>query len=245
MRSQRAMLILNLLLFTCNLLGQNKPNSDDAMDLLQGMFEPDSRTNMTFVNYGLCPPQYTNVISNTNLFTPGDEKLFNEILVNYKNVTTNSGPPGSVLIGLTKTNGYCVAHFAYTNSDAHEDITFADPAAATARSGGGYNEFISGISASPLARFRTKSEDGYDAIINPPDASQISTIFFGQIKSGKIDGLFVVFENDHCETLLRFVKGMAVGRWFEWDVRRDNSLLEIKIKSSLDYFQYMNREIKN
>src|SRR5664280_2019698 len=51
-----------------------------------------------------CPPEYTNTLSNTNLFTPEEQKLIGDVFVKYKNVTTNSGPPGSILIGFYKTN---------------------------------------------------------------------------------------------------------------------------------------------
>jgi hypothetical protein len=40
------------------------------------------------------------------------------------------------------------------------------------------------------------------------------------------------------------VDGKAVGKWLQWDTYTDNHLLEVKIKSSLDYFKYMTREIR-
>jgi len=220
-------------------LGQKKP-SDDSKSIWQDLFEPDSRTNMTFISYANCPPQYTNVIANTNLFTPSEQRSLEEILSKYKNVTTNSGPEGTVLTSLEKTNNYYIAHFSYINSDAHEDIIFGDRSA-EARHNGNYNDFIAGLGLS-LAKFRTKDGNGYDATISH-SSDKFST--FAQIKQGMVNGLFVDFSNDHCQDLLRFVDGNAVGEWLQWDTYTDNHLLEVKIKSSLDYFKYMTQEIKN
>jgi hypothetical protein len=42
-----------------------------------------------------CPPAYINLLSNTNLFSPNEEKQIREVALKYKNVTTNSGPAGT------------------------------------------------------------------------------------------------------------------------------------------------------
>lgn len=219
--------------------GQNKP-SDNSKSIWQDLFEPDSQTNMTFISYTNCPPQYTNVISNTNLFTLDEQKLLKEVLFKYKNVTTNSGPTGSVLTGLEKKNNYWVAHFSYTNLEAFEDIIFGDRST-EARHNGDYNDFIAGLGI-PLAKFRTKDGNGYDATISR-SSDMFST--FAEIKQGKVNGLFVDFSNGHCADLLRFVSGNAVGQWLQWDTYTDNHLLKVKIEAPLDYFKYMTREIKN
>jgi hypothetical protein len=243
------LLVLTVWLFAGDLFGQTNlfpwsQGSSEAVEMLEGLFAPDSRTNLLFSAYSNCPPQYTNVISNTNLFTTEEKRLISEVLVKHKHVTTNSGLPGSLLIGLTKTNGYCVAHYTYTNSGAHEDITFganSDPG--LARFGGGYDEFITGVSTSPLARFRDKNGDGYDITINPSDVDGASSFIFAQIKHGKVNGLFVTFDNDHCETLLHCSEGYAVGEWLEWEAA--DRLIKITIKSPLNYFKYMNQKIQN
>ena len=73
-----------------------------------------------------CPLKYTNLLSNTHLFSAGEQKLIRDVMVNYKYVSTNSGPPGSVFLnwGLRErkmpwTNEiYRVACFGFTNSTA-------------------------------------------------------------------------------------------------------------------------------
>ncbi len=40
-----------------------------------------------------CPPEYTNAISNTNLFSVEEQKFLEEIPTKFGRVTTNSGPP--------------------------------------------------------------------------------------------------------------------------------------------------------
>jgi hypothetical protein len=222
----------------CSIFAQDH-SARDTESLLRDLFEPDSRTNLIIKGYTACPPRLTNVISNTNLFTPSEQKLLKEIQFKYKDVTTNSGPLGTVLTGVEKISNYYVAHFSYTNSDVHEDIIFGDRSA-EARHNGNYDDFMAGFDV-PLVRYRTKDGNGYDATI-----SRSSDKFwtFAQIKQGKVNGLYVDFSNDHCQNLLHFVDGKAVGNWLQWDTYTDNHLLEVKIKSSLDYFRYMTQEIK-
>ena len=79
-----------------------------------------------------CPLMYTNVLSNTNLFTPAERELLLSMSAKYQGVTTNSGRPGTVLVGLSRAvfhlAGYdresVLTHFAYTNSAAREDVAF-------------------------------------------------------------------------------------------------------------------------
>lgn len=234
----QCLILISILLSVGRLLGQNH-ELEDEKGMLQTIFEPDSRTNMVFVFYTNCPPRYTNVISNTHLFTLEEQKLLKEALSKYTSVTTNSGPAGTVLTGLEKTNNYYVAHFSYTNLNAHEDIIFGDRTA-EARHNGGYDDFIA-ASGLPLARFRTHDGGGYDVTIS---RSSDKTWTFARIKQGKVNGLFVMFQNDHCENLLHFVDSKAVGKWLEWDTYSDNRLLEVKIKSSLDYFKYMTQRVE-
>jgi hypothetical protein len=239
MTTQRSIIALSLLLSSSQLFARP---ADDLVSMLGEMFEPDGTTNLTIVSYSNCPPQYTNVISNTNLFTAAEQKLLQEVLAKYKGVTTNSGPPGSVLTGLDRTNSWWVAHFSYTNSGAHEDITFGD-ASAEGRFNSTYDGFVAGLT--PFARFRNNRGDGYDVRMGRPDVDRLSSTMVAQIRQGVVNGLFVDFENDHCETLLRFVNGKAVHQWFTWDVRRGNRFVLITIKSPLDYFKYMGQEFKN
>jgi hypothetical protein len=229
-----------LFLATGCCFGKNK-TSEEPEDMLQVLFEPDSCTNMTFIIYTNCPSEYTNVISNTNLFTPIEQSLLKEIFYKYKNVTTNYGPYGTALTGLLATNNYWVAHFTYTNTDAYEDIIFGDRSA-EARHNGSYGDFVAHLGL-PLAQFRAKGGDGYDVAIDISNDWKVCT--FAQIRHGKVNGLFILFSKNNCETLLRCVDGKAVGNWLEWDTYSDNRLIEIKIKSHLDYFKYMTQEIRN
>jgi hypothetical protein len=226
-----------LLLLTGHVFGQ-KHELEDRVGLLSDLFDPDSRTNMTFIFYTNCPTRYTNVVANTNLFTPLEQTMLKEVVSKYKTVTTNSGPVGTVLNSLEKTNDYYVAHFSYTNLDAHEDIIFGNRTAEAGHNGS-YDDFIAD-SGLPLARYRTAGDgNGYDVTINPSDG--FST--FAQIKHGKVNGLYVMFQSGHCKDLLRFADGKAVDKWLEWDIYTDNRLLEVEIKSSLDYFKYMTQRV--
>src|SRR5208282_4493353 len=77
-----------------------------------------------------CPVKYTNRLSNTNLFSLEEQKSLKTIPIKYRNVTTNTGPPGSVLTRLDNAafgednKEGIVAHFSYTNSVAQEEIVF-------------------------------------------------------------------------------------------------------------------------
>ncbi|HUB87590.1 MAG TPA: hypothetical protein VMB22_06830 [Verrucomicrobiae bacterium] len=226
---------LGLLFFAGQLFGQDKPPSD-LIPFMTELFAPDSQTNMTFIIYDKCPPKYTNVVSNTNLFTPSEQKILEKVLSKYKYVTTNSGPPGTVLVGLDKTNGYYVAHFDYTNLNAHEDITFGDRSAEF-RHNRDYHEYIAQFSPYPLARFRTQGGDGYDVIISSDE------IIYVQIEHGEVNGLYVDFHGDHCENMLHFIDGKAVNEWLSWGGNEDY-ILEIKMKSPMDYFRYMTQKIE-
>ena len=78
-----------------------------------------------------CPLEYTNIISNTNLFTPDEQKLLKEIPLIYSKVTTNSGPLGSVFIDYHAkpiessygTFWYWTSRFQFTNSDVIDEVT--------------------------------------------------------------------------------------------------------------------------
>src|SRR5208282_5875986 len=94
-----------LLLFVDNLFAADSPDR-----LFIPFLDPASQSNVTvtvssmFANEAPCPPDYTNSLSNTNLFTMDEQKMIKEALVKYKNVTTNSGPPGTILVDCYKTN---------------------------------------------------------------------------------------------------------------------------------------------
>ncbi|MCX6917380.1 MAG: hypothetical protein NT167_30820, partial [Verrucomicrobia bacterium] len=164
------------------------------------------------------PPAYTNVISNTNLFTPAEHDLLTALPLKYRTVTTKCGPPGTILVGVTNLSSSLTARFQYTNSDACEQVTFA------------------GMKS---ARFRTADNDGYDVDVDMRNGAILN---FRQIKKGVANGLLVSFYGDHCATWMRFADGKAVGKWFMWGA--DNSLLiQAEFKEPYDFLKHA-RKIK-
>ena len=158
-----------------------------------------------------CPPEYTNLLSNTNLFPLDEQKKIREVTLKYKNVTTNSGPVGSVFkeFGLrqlkyadsTGTNSQLwVACFAYTNSEDQEEIW----------SYYGQN----------IVKFRTEAGDGYDAMFR-----NNFLITYMEYKHGLPDGLFVFahdpmysYADEHCAMWTRFIKGKVLGKFIVWQM---------------------------
>ena len=145
----------SLLLLAGGLFGQT-----NQIRLFLPFLDKESQSNVIVTVFDLfgggqpSPSEYNNVLSNTNLFTPKQQKLIKSVLVKYQKVTTNSGPAGTVLTGFYKTNFFVkerdnkveieqwVARFQYTNFEAHEMIYF----------GAGIRQ-----------EFRTKANDGYNA----------------------------------------------------------------------------------
>ncbi len=223
MKLQYICLILNLLLSAYKLLGQTNSTRQPAIMFLDAA----SQSNIVVIVDGQehsqpCPLKYTNLISNTNLFTPTELSMLKEIPLKYKNITTNSGPPGSVLVGLDKTNGDWdwVARLQYTNTDAHEDIMLG----------------ARGL----LAKFRTASDEGYDVTIYnyKTSATGISDIDFEQIRHGATDALVVTMHGDHCTWLMHFADGKAIGKWFVWgqeSYEAGKLIIEAEFKQPYDY----------
>jgi hypothetical protein len=213
-------IILGLdLLLMVNLFGQTNQIKQPLIDYL----DPDSQTNLVVIRNGEgsfpCPPQYANLLSNTNLFSPAEQKLLQEVRSKYNNVTTNSGPPGSVFASLNKdTNGYWVALFRYTNSDARDEVTF----------GGRF-----------VAKYSDKTGNGYEFNITPIGGNEKPDIGFVQLKQGIPNGLCVGLSGDgHCLSWMHYSNGMAVGKWLEW--MRDNGLsLEAKFKTPYDFQKHL------
>ncbi len=191
---------LNFLL-AVNLFGQAETSKQPLLDTL----DADSQTNVLVIrNEGSplppCPPEYTNLISNTNLFSAAEQILLHEIVQKYKDVTTNSGPAGSILVGLNKdTNGFWVANFQQTNSDVRDEITFS---------------FVK-----KRIMCLNKNGDGYGASVEYLfGKSDDATVDVCQFKHNLRDGLIVSFYNNgHCLTWMRFSNGLAIGKWLEWN----------------------------
>jgi hypothetical protein len=165
-----------------------------------------------------CPPEYTNVLSNTNLFTPDEQKLLKAIPLLYGNITPTSGPPGSVLVHLDWfrkwLNGGKV-RFQFTNSDMRDDMAF--------------NPF----GQAGIHYVRNKAGDGYDinfiggsGFVGPGPEFQLT-----QYKHGVQDGLWVAMHDDHCMRWMRFSNGLAVDQWLLWEPNGDKLSIWVKFKA--------------
>jgi len=140
--------------------------------------------------------------------------------VKYKNLTTNSVLPGSVLAGLHKdARGSWVALFRYTNSDAQDVVTFGR-----------------GISA----RYSNKAKDGYTVDISSPGGNAKPDMGICHLKADMPDGLSVMITGDErCLNWLHYSNGLAIGKWLEWE-RLDNGLsLEAEFKTPYDIKKHL------
>jgi hypothetical protein len=182
-----------------------------------------------------CPPAFTNLLSNTNLLSSADQKLIKEVVLKYKNVTTNSGPSGSKLMGrvmrqysfLGETNTFPVARFAYTNSlDLEEIASLFD------------NKEI-------IARFRTPAGGGYDIL-----AMNGMLMQYQEYKNGVLDGLYIYLNNpnqpntdyDKCYFYIRFENGKAANKYITWD--EDGKIaFELEFKRPLDILKYSRQKM--
>jgi len=193
-----------------------------------------------------CPIEFTNALSNTNLFTPKEQKIINELFNKYQNTTTNSGPAGTVLAGLYRTNitvstidrkveiEQWIARFQYTNFDAHETISFGK---------GGIG-----------VEFRTKANDGYDAALTCVGDGTL--LHFTEIKQNLFNGVKAVFNDNHPQGLTwdyrranfkggrlteyrQYTNGMVLGKYFMWNSQNGNLMLEANFKEPYDFEKHM------
>jgi hypothetical protein len=226
MKLRHIILGLSLLFFAGNLFGQ----TNQVKKIFVPFLDEESQSNVviTVSDFGSeqpSPLEYTNLISNTNLFTPKEQKLLEEVFIKYKNyqdLTTNSGPPGTVLVGLYKTNFIIpiihktneqwVARFQYTNSEAQEEVRLGN-----------------GIAM----RYFTKTGDGYIVGIGNSGGDLGLRLF--QIKQrGVLDGLQVDFVNNRLQLYMHYTNGKAIGKYFMWNPRNGNLILEAEFKEPYD-----------
>jgi hypothetical protein len=188
-----------------------------------------------------CPLQYTNVLSNTNLFTLEEQKAIQEVFVKYKNVTTNSGPPGTELVGLYKTNYIVkamnkdwpvekwIANYQYTNSGTKEEIRL-----------GGNMLF---------AKFRTESNDGYN--VNISSTGSGPTLRFIEFRKGLVNGILVEFANTHqswtndyrqdefegcpVDEYRQYTNGLVLGNFLMWNPKNNNLVLEAQFTEPYEF----------
>jgi hypothetical protein len=189
-----------------------------------------------------CPIEYTNILENTNLFTSKQQNILRAIFTKYANVTTNSGPQGTRLASLVKTNFVIegaynrsakvenwIARYDYTNSEDHEVIT---------------------IGRSLRAEFRNKFNDGYDVFFNRTGSGTL--LGFAEVKRGELDGILVEFNDGHSQgtswnfrradfsearlfEYKQFNKGFVLGRYFMWNPSDGRLLIHAEFKEPYDW----------
>lgn len=188
-----------------------------------------------------CPEACSNVLSNTNLFTTETRKLLEEVFIKYGHVTTNSGPPGTVLIGLRKTNFLVkalnnsvgvtnwMASYQYTNLEAQEEIAFGK-----------------GISA----KFRNKANNGYN--VNFVRTGNSTRLRFTEIKADLASGTFAEFDdahpqgtnwdfklanfsNGHLIEYRQYTNGFVFGRFLMWNLRNGKLTIDAEFKDPYDW----------
>jgi antitoxin component YwqK of YwqJK toxin-antitoxin module len=202
-----------------------------AEQLIFPLLAPECQSNLVItvdMNHPKpCPLEYTNTLANTNLFSAAEQRLLREIAVKYKNVTTNSGPPGTIFkmwgMRQRKFQQYSkiipVACFVYTNSADREEIAslFGD------------QRYI-------LGKYRTPTGDGYDVIVVHDALLQ-----YQGYKNGVLDGLCVQIygegNENRCVTWTRFSKGKAIGKFIMWG--DDGKIVaEVEFKEPFDFLKF-------
>jgi len=207
-------------------------------------FDEQSQSNVVVTVCNLngqpCPLEYTNTISNNYLFNSDQQKEIEGIFVKYRNVTTNSGPDGTVLasfyktntivkaMGRSFTNKLLIAGFQYTNLDAHEEITFGH-----------------GI----LAEFKNRSNDGYHvSFTRTGDGTLLS---YTEVKHGMINGLLArfvdihaqgmtwdykraSFDGNHLEEYGQRTNGLVIGKYFMWNPQNGDLVIQADFKQPYD-----------
>ena len=239
MKLKHFIAIFCLAVLTSNLSGQTNHPAKKIIRSLNAA----SQNNIEVIASGnmddevACPPELTNVISNTNLFTLDEQKLLNQTLSNYINVRSNFPPIGSVLVSYRATplrvywgtNWQWVSRFQSTNSDLSDEVS----------QGGDLFRH----------KVRNKAGDGFDFNI-VPDAPSDSGFgggsgpegWFQQIKHGVKDGLHVeIVHGDHCSQWMRYSNGMAVDKWLIWDANKPDLILWVKFKEPYDISRFQNK----
>jgi hypothetical protein len=241
MKTLLLILSAGLLIFTVDLRGQT-----NQARLFLPFLDKESQSNVV-VSLGFnaeqpCPLEYTNVLSNTNLFTPEERESIEQAFVKYQDVTTNSGPSGSVLTDLYKTNftviamnqkveiDQWVARFRYTNSDAYETIYFG----------------VGGIGA----EYRNKVSDGYNADLTCVGSGSLLQYF--EVKHNSLNGVKAAFNdgfpqgqiwdyklanfsNSRLTEYRQYTNGMVIGKYLMWDTKNGNLRVEAKFKEPYDW----------
>lgn len=207
-----------------NAFDSSPPYTNFAQNIRSG-FTEEGRTNITVIvnTPEPCPVEYRNAISNTNLFSPVEQKLLKELPLEYKDVTTNSPPRDSKFIGMDKTGnsffmeGFTIAQFQNVHSKARVKVFFGEMSKGKA------------IGAS----FRDEAGDGWEITFNG-DAVDA----FRQFKHWQLDGLWADFDGSHCSSWMRFKDGKAVGKWLVWN-KTGSLYMEAEFKEPFDFIGHL------
>lgn len=216
--------------------------------LLLPFLSPDSQSNVVvtisdfFGDGQRCPPEYINTLSNTNLFTPREQKLIEGLFTKYQNVTTNSGPGGTELADFCETNvvirfmnrsftnGFLLSTFRYTNVDASEEIRFG---------------------AGMSAKFRRKTNDEY--VVSFTQTGDGTLLNFSEIRRGEQNGLLARFAdlrpqgaawdykraefttNSPLEEYRQCTNGLVLGKYLVWNPQTGNLVIEADFTKPYDF----------
>lgn len=228
--------------FTASLFGQ----SGQPERLFIPFMNRDSQSNVIVSVSDLgggqtCPTKYTNLLSNTNLFTSKQQQEIETAFSKYRGVTVNHGPAGTALVDSYKTNyafnaddkrfdaEETLSIFQYTNRDAREII----------RIGAGFR-----------AEYRTGSNDGYDVSFTRTGAGTL--LGFGEIRDNKPHGVFVRFVDMHPQGLAwdyknadfessllseykQYSSGYVLGHFFMWNVKNGNLQVQAEFTRPYDW----------
>lgn len=197
-----------------------------------------------------CPAQYANVLSNTNLFTLEQRALIKEALVKYRNVTTNSGPPGTVLLSFYRTNFVAsppywlgtnaqwatprtnelwVSIFEHTNSGALEEIRFGSGISAnfTGPSNDGYNVSIARTGTGSLLSFTERKQNSPMGLLVRFAALNAQGITCDRRLADFSDGRLVEY--------MQTTNGMAFGKWLLWNPSTGGLIMAAECKEPYDW----------
>jgi len=188
-----------------------------------------------------CPDQFTNSLSNTNLFSLETQEEVRSAFSKYKLVTPTRGPSGTILVDSFKTNYQLkiynkvvnseeiISIFQYTNRDGRELIKYG-----------------SGL----WAEYRNASNDGYNFSFNRTGVG--TQLGFGEVKNNKPSGVFVRFEDMHPQGISwspkdadfidsrlseyrQYTNGFVLGKFLMWNVNNGNLLIKAEYTAPYDW----------
>ena len=183
-----------------------------------------------------CPPEYTNLLSNSNLFSLAEQEKLKVVALKYKNVTTNSGPYGSVFKGFVLRQAEGVK---FTDKSTWIEVTNTFPVACfTHTNSGAKEELASSFNGEIVARFRIQAGDGYDVLLIGGAINK-----YQEYKNGLLDGLFVEMhdpnnlnDDSHCISWAHFTRGKICGKFLMW--QDDQIIVMAEFKKPFDILKF-------